>query len=887
MTRYILGFVVSPVYKVPELVVCGHGLISIHMTSRHQDLQLYATVFDYSNQLRIHPTLRRATYYATSVLVWGAAFVFVCNRPDWALAPHRVAWSVVSNPWILLVAAVLAISWFIRPLRNQLVQAGRNIQAALAASASVFDATSTVTGTAFRWLTKSFSRLVDQRRQYLTNTIILDRAPVGSCLYSHAPLGDASRQIRLLRVRSGIFVVRCDLLARSRSWWSLPEYSAISWRWETLGTHTLDVNGRDFGIGQTLFDALRDLVPLYGTAYFWIDAICIDQGNTAEKELQIPQMTAIYSNAKRVIACLGHEENPTELLDFIGELDLYLFRRANRAAFPDLDRSEHFPFPEEVTKWRRFQRLLEHEFWTRAWIIQEIVVARSVKILYGSRLMPWELFSRIVICFKSNDDQGVRVLLMRGVEPRRIKACNYGIDFISRLRYLQAKRQSGELGDLSLAALLVECCQSQATNPLDKVYALQGLDENYANAGADELKPKYERTTKELYSNVVKYFLGRNNFTLLGLAGAVHTVGGFGSAAGRGTWVPDLSSLPTEHLYPLDNPTTSYRAGGSMAPEMRSPPDAAGLTLQIKGIVLDQICDVYERDPWRTLQDATNGSGASTLETLAGREWSEEVKEYLVLQLRDWVQGIFVLTSARLAEAGRELAGPFPMAHGQSKTEAILRTIICDQDGSSRRPVSSSPSRPDARLQQQHKQQRRGNREEFAFVPAADAVVRGLHAALAGLDLGPGGGSVLADLGWPAGSDEDEDDDRRAARLVAALLGGTMPAGATPPTERALHMAAKLASQRVFGLLGRASMGRRFALTRRCLAAMVPAAARAGDVVAVLGGARVPYVLRRAASGGDGGDGWELVGEAFVHGVMGGEAFLARGREDMTWITLV
>jgi hypothetical protein len=37
----------------------------------------------------------------------------------------------------------------------------------------------------------------------------------------------------------------------------------------------------------------------------WIDAVCIDQSNRAEKALQIPLMTEIYAKATRVIVWLG------------------------------------------------------------------------------------------------------------------------------------------------------------------------------------------------------------------------------------------------------------------------------------------------------------------------------------------------------------------------------------------------------------------------------------------------------------------------------------------------------------------------------------------------------------------------------------------------------
>jgi hypothetical protein len=54
---------------------------------------------------------------------------------------------------------------------------------------------------------------------------------------------------------------------------------------------------------------------------------------------------------------------------------------------------------------------------------------------------------------------------------------------------------------------------------------------------------------------------------------------------------------------------------------------------------------------------------------------------------------------------------------------------------------------------------------------------------------------------------------------------------------------------------------------------LAPNDARIGDCVAVLAGGRVPYILRnrRKIDGSQSGS-WELIGDAYVHGIMDGEA---------------
>jgi hypothetical protein len=66
------------------------------------------------------------------------------------------------------------------------------------------------------------------------------------------------------------------------------------------------------------------------------------------------------------------------------------------------------------------------------------------------------------------------------------------------------------------------------------------------------------------------------------------------------------------------------------------------------------------------------------------------------------------------------------------------------------------------------------------------------------------------------------------------------------------------------------NIGRKFYVTEKGRMGTVAPGCREGDVVCVLKGARMPYVLRR--EGGDGGKRvCGLVGNAYVHGAMNGE----------------
>lgn len=74
--------------------------------------------------------------------------------------------------------------------------------------------------------------------------------------------------------------------------------------------------------------------------------------------------------------------------------------------------------------------------------------------------------------------------------------------------------------------------------------------------------------------------------------------------------------------------------------------------------------------------------------------------------------------------------------------------------------------------------------------------------------------------------------------------------------------------------------GRKFAITEKGQMALVPPLSRKGDVVCVLYGLEVPFILRKVA--GESLGQYEMVGESYVHGLMDGEA-LQNGAVETTF----
>lgn len=90
--------------------------------------------------------------------------------------------------------------------------------------------------------------------------------------------------------------LRCELLIRSLA--DHPPYEALSYVWSIKPDPArLELDGEKVAITEGLEDILFRLRYASTSRTLWIDRLCINQSNTAEKSAQVSQMRAIYSTA--------------------------------------------------------------------------------------------------------------------------------------------------------------------------------------------------------------------------------------------------------------------------------------------------------------------------------------------------------------------------------------------------------------------------------------------------------------------------------------------------------------------------------------------------------------------------------------------------------------
>ncbi|KAK8096730.1 Plasma membrane ATPase 1 [Apiospora kogelbergensis] len=98
--------------------------------------------------------------------------------------------------------------------------------------------------------------------------------------------------------------LECELTVHKRTHRFV--YEALSYAWgDSTKSKQIVHNGSLLQVTESLHSALGHLRSPTESRRIWVDAVCIDQDDAAEKAHQISLMNTIYSEAERVLVWLG------------------------------------------------------------------------------------------------------------------------------------------------------------------------------------------------------------------------------------------------------------------------------------------------------------------------------------------------------------------------------------------------------------------------------------------------------------------------------------------------------------------------------------------------------------------------------------------------------
>ena len=208
--------------------------------------------------------------------------------------------------------------------------------------------------------------------------------------YTYAPLNTEIREIRVVDLHPGEFSdeIICDI--RHVSLDNDPVYQALSYTWGSLNdSATIQLNGFTFSITRNLESAIRHLRPRSKKARnppLWIDSICINQADIAERNAQVQYMANIYKKAPSVCAWLGEEEDDSSLaMEFLSTAEKLVFTGKtspgeDRGKRAELWVCEVLHDPQCGKTIDALKKLSKREYWSRLWICQELASSERMTI---------------------------------------------------------------------------------------------------------------------------------------------------------------------------------------------------------------------------------------------------------------------------------------------------------------------------------------------------------------------------------------------------------------------------------------------------------------------------------------------------------------------------
>ena len=299
-------------------------------------------------------------------------------------------------------------------------------------------------------------------------------------------------------------------------------------------------------------------------------------------------MKDVYSFAQLVVAWLGERADDSDrgmqfiatLLEEIKGCNLHELDPAHKRSFMN-----QFPSfeDEDSPDWVALRNLLERPWFSRLWVIQEMVLSAETILACGNETARWDELTIVL-----------EILLTRGLSeylcivPVGSGTVNLprGLGGLSVMNYISACRTAGQA--LPLQRLVLYGRSFDATNPRDLIFGLLGVAPEVDDG---TMQPDYQQSTQEIFLRWTRFLMTRDGkATLLHGAGLGQTR----FLKNIPSWVPDLTVRsetvdPHVTIFGQDAESVGFTAAGASKFILRSHKSNSCITLQ--GIIIDKIAN--------------------------------------------------------------------------------------------------------------------------------------------------------------------------------------------------------------------------------------------------------------------------------------------------------
>ncbi|KAK5721631.1 hypothetical protein LTR15_006220 [Elasticomyces elasticus] len=222
--------------------------------------------------------------------------------------------------------------------------------------------------------------------------------------------------------------------------------------------------------------------------HYWLDFVCINQDDDDEKSAEVQRMASIYRQANTTALCLGEHDQASQIV-------FELLRWHERRAICEATNTAMEPHESLSYTRSKFDPAIwsfhDRSYFTRLWIVQEILLAQNVFVHCGDDRVPWQLFEAVT---RRKTTFNTATIAYTQIADSFLDQI-----FIMRDHFADFQEQGSTLDQL-----LAGCATRGCSDPRDKVYALLGL---VAQDPTSEIKSDYTLSQTDLTLTVVRHYL--------------------------------------------------------------------------------------------------------------------------------------------------------------------------------------------------------------------------------------------------------------------------------------------------------------------------------------------------------------------------------------------
>jgi hypothetical protein len=255
--------------------------------------------------------------------------------------------------------------------------------------------------------------------------------------------------------------------------------------------------------------ALREGLPMLHQEphFLWVDAICINQGDSRERGEQVKLMRKIYKGAKCLTVWLGPEKDGSSIAFSVLRKSEKDQAHVFNAPFESDACPPRLVDPEEA--WPAIRMLFRRPWFSRAWIVQEYTLGGQD---------PTRLINGVTFCCGKERmfnliEASMDILKQKPNQDWEWAKIRVKVSSIYSTRASSWLRQQSHLelpvNKYQLLPIILDSNVRIAKDPRDKIYAFLGLaEEVFGGAPADfaskTLILNYSATVEDVYSSFVR-----------------------------------------------------------------------------------------------------------------------------------------------------------------------------------------------------------------------------------------------------------------------------------------------------------------------------------------------------------------------------------------------